>query len=170
MENQEPVHADTANLPKNGHPKTVILSSGATLFWRVFVPIFGTVFFTGLLLAFWLTGDEEGYQSVSALWPRALMALVWLGWLLFVRRTIWRLKRVDADDTHLYVTNYWTTVRYPWHDVARIEEKKRVGRRVVHFWLKAPGYFGQVVSFLPSSNYDEWMRDNGGQIAVGKPY
>lgn len=171
MENQEPVPTDTANLPKNGHTKTVILSSNATLFWRLFVPIFGTVFLTGLLLAFWLTNEEEEsyLPMVSALLPSLLMFLIWLGWLLFVRRTLWRLKRVDADDTHIYVTNYWTAVRYLWQDVERFEEKKRLGRRVVNFWLKAPGRFGQIVSFLPGSTYDEWMKEHDRQIVVDNP-
>jgi len=161
MEKQEPVSTDTASLSKNGHTKTTVLSSSTTLFWRVFVPIFVTVFFVGLLLAFWLTDEEELYLPISIQWPRIAMLLVWLGWLLFVRRTLWRLKRVDADDLHLYVTDYWTTVRYPWQDVARTEEKKRLGRRVVNFWLKAPGRFGQVISFLPGSTYDDWMKENG---------
>lgn len=157
MENQ-PVSAETGNQPDNGQPKMSILSSNSTLFWRVFVPVFGTVFLSGLLLAFWLTDEEELYLPFSAIWPRYALLLLWLSWLWFVRRTLWRLKRVDADDTHLYVTNYWTTVRYPWHDVERWEEKKRLGRRIVNIWLKAPGRFGQVISFLPGSEYDEWMK------------
>jgi len=168
MEKQEPVPTDTASLSKNGHTKTTILSSNGTLFWRVFVPIFGTVFLTGLLLAFWLTDEEDLYLPVSVQWPRMVLLFLWLGWLFFVRRTLWRLKRVDADDLHLYVTDYWTTVRYPWQDVVRTEEKKRLGRRVVNFWLKAPGRFGQIISFLPGSTYDEWMKENG-QTFVGNP-
>jgi hypothetical protein len=126
----------------------------------VFIPIFGTVFLSGLLLTFWLIEEETLYLPYPALWPRLLLLAVWLGWLFFVSRTLWRLKRVDADDTHLYVTNYWHTVRYPWGDVERIEEKRRLGRRVVNFWLRAPGRFGQVISFLPSSFFDEWMKEN----------
>lgn len=156
MENQEPVPADTSALPKNGHPKVYILSSNATLFWRVFVPVFGTVFFTGFLLALWLISEDDLYLPVAAIWPRVIALLLWMGWLFFIRRTLWRLKRVDTDDTHLYVTNYWTTVRYPWHDVERLEETRRMGRRIIHILLKSPGRFGQVISFLPGSSYDNW--------------
>jgi hypothetical protein len=159
MENQESISPDTASLPQNGNPKTVILSTSSTLFWRVFVPIFGTVFLGGFMLAFWLIDESSVYLSYPILWPRLALLAIWLGWLFFVSRTLWRLKRVDADDTHLYVTNYWHTVRYPWGDVERIEEKKPLGRRVVNFWLRAPGRFGQVISFLPSSSFDEWMKE-----------
>lgn len=159
MAEHQQIPADTSNLPKNGHPKVSVLSSNATLFWRVFVPVTGTVFCTCLVLAFWLI-DEDDLNLTTSVWvPRTVVVLVLAGWILLVRRTIWRLKRVDVDDTHLYVTNYWTTVRYPWQDVERMEEKKRLGRRIVHFWLKASGRFGQVVSFLPGSNFDEWNKE-----------
>jgi hypothetical protein len=162
MENQDSLSPDTTTLPKNGNPKTVALSTTGTLFWRVFIPVFGTAFLSGLLLAFWLIDEDDLNLSYPVLWPRLILLILWLGWLYFVWRTLWRLKRVDADDTHIFVTNYWQTVRYPWSDVEQIEEKKRLGRRVVNFWLKAPGRFGQIISFLPSSFFDEWMSKRNG--------
>lgn len=160
MDNQTDIVTDTAQLPQNGHTRLTILSSNKTLMWRVFVPVFGTVFFSVLTLAYTLTTDDEAYTPfVPALWAKMLVATLLLGWLYFVRRTLWRLHRVDADDTHLYVTNYWTTVRYPWGDVLRMEEKHPLGRRVVNIHLRAAGRFGQKISFLPGSSYDEWMRE-----------
>ena len=158
MENQEFLPPDTASLPKNGHPKTVMLSTGTTLFWRIFVPVFGTVFITGFLLAFWLVDDDELSFPFPLMWIRLSLLTLFIAWLWMVRRTLWRLKRVDADDTHLYVSNYWTTVRYPWTDVQVIEEKRRLGRRIVLFRLRAAGRFGLVIPFLPSSFFDEWMK------------
>ncbi|HRI58242.1 MAG TPA: hypothetical protein PK228_00895 [Saprospiraceae bacterium] len=165
MENQDLLPPDTTTLPKNGHPKTVMLSTGTTLFWRIFVPVFVTVFLIGFLAAFWLTDEEELYLPFHVLWPRLLLLAVLAGWLWLMQRTLWRLKRVDADDIHIYVTNYWTTLRYPWHDVESIEEKTRLNRRIVNFRLRAPGRFGQVISFLPSSFFDEWMK--GRQVIRG---
>ena len=136
-----------------------MLSSNTTLMWRVFAPVFGTVFMSGLLLAFWLTDqNESSHPSMAGIFARVLIALLWIGWLFLVRRTLWRLKRVDADPTHFYVTNYWTTVRYPWQDLERIEEKRRLGRRVVNFHLRASGRFGGIVSFLPGTLFDEWRK------------
>jgi hypothetical protein len=60
-----------------------------------------------------------------------------------------------------FVTNYWHTVRYPWHDAEQITESKRLGRRVVHLHLRAAGRFGRVISFLPARHYDELMKNFG---------
>jgi hypothetical protein len=156
-----PVPSATTDLPTNGRSNPVLLSSNGTLFWRVFVPVFCTVFLTGLTVVFWVTDVDELYLPAPAWAIRALVTLVWVGWLLFVRRTLWRLKRVEADDSHVYVTNYWATVRYPWEDVERLEEKTRLGRRVVNMYLRAPGRFGSIISFLPGNHYNQWMREHG---------
>lgn len=152
---------DTTQLPKNGQPKQITLSSNKTLFWRIFVPIFGTVMLGVLTLAYVFTTDDQVYTPLMpTLWGK-VVALLLLGfWLYFVWRALWRLHRVDADDTHLYITNYWTTVRYPWTDVTTLEEKRRLGQRVVLIHLRAPGRFGQKIAFLPGSVYDEWIREH----------
>lgn len=151
---------DTAQLPQNGQPKLINLSSNKTLFWRVFVPIFGTVFLGVLTLAYVFTTHEQVYTPfLPNLWAKGLVMLVLSGWLYFVWRALWRLHRVDADDTHLYITNYWTTVRYPWADVRALEEKRRLGQRIVNIHLRAPGRFGQKIAFLPGSTYREWLQE-----------
>lgn len=158
MKEQEPVSIDTAGLPKNGHPGPQVISSTMTLFWRIFVPVFGTFFLTGFLLAFLLLSDEEVYVPfIPVKIVRIFAALLWLTWILTVYRSVWRLKRVDADDAYVYVTNYWTTVRYAWTDVERIEETRRMGRNLVHLHLHAPGRFGKVISFLPGTHFKSWM-------------
>lgn len=144
--------------------KTECLSSNATLFWRVFVPIFVTVFLTGLLLTFLLIPGEDLYLPFPILWGRVFILVLWLGWLFWVRSTLWRLKRVDANATHFFVTNYWVTVRYPWVDVEKTEEKRRLGRRIVQLWLRAPGRFGQKISFLPGDRFEEWKKENAGTL------
>jgi len=145
---------NNASTPAPEEQRTDCLSSNATLFWRVFVPIFGTVFLSGMTTALLLLDEDNLYLPFPALWAR-ISALVFLvAWVLLVRRTIWRLKRVDANDTHLFVTNFWQTVRYPWSDVLNITESKRFGRKLVHFHLIAPGRFGKVISILPASNFE----------------
>lgn len=160
MANQTPVEHDTARIPSNGHSRPTNLSSNATLFWRVFLPVFGTVFFTGLALAVWLTPEDDFYLPFPLLWLRVAIVLVLVGWLLFVRRMLWPLKRVDADDAYIFVTNYWTTVRYPWVDVEQMREAKTAGRKLVLLHLKAPGRFGQTISFLPGSHYLQWLEEH----------
>jgi hypothetical protein len=136
--------------------RSTLLSSNTTLFWRVFIPIFTTVFLLGLNLAFWLTPEDALYLPFPVLWLRLALLALFAGWLLFVRRTLWRLHRVEADAQYLYVSNYWTNLRYALHDVDRFETVSRLGRRVVNLWLKAPGKLGQKISFLPGSRFRSW--------------
>ncbi len=137
--------------------RTECLSSNKTLFWRIFIPIFGTVFFVGMNTALLLISEENLYLSFPALWARLTAISLLLGWLYMIKNTLWRLKRVDTNETYLFVTNYWETVRYPWTDVLEVAETQRMGRRFVHFKLVAPGRFGQVISMLAGSQYDEVM-------------
>jgi hypothetical protein len=164
MENKTPLphESDSDIQVPMASDKTECLSTNSTLFWRVFVPIFGTVFLGGLLLTFLLIPGEELYLPFPILWGRVSIFVVWLGWLLLVRRTLWRLKRVDASATHFFVTNYWITARYPWTDVEKVEDKRHLGRRVISLHLKAPGRFGQKISFLPDGRFDAWKMENGG--------
>lgn len=165
MKEQEPAPVDTANMPQNGHAAPQVISSTMTLFWRVFVPVFGTFFLTGFMLAFLLLPEEELYVPfvpVSA--ARILAAIIWLGWLITVYRTVWRLKRVDADDVFVYVTNYWTTARYAWTDVERIESTRRMGRELAHLHLRAPGRFGKTISFLQGTHFKDWMQEHQKQV------
>ncbi len=160
MEKQEPLSADTSGLPGNGQAKPAQLSSNTTLLWRIFLPVFGTVFLTGLLLAFWLTDEDDLYLPYPVIWPRSILVVLWLGWLWYIWRYLWPLKRLDATDTHLFVTNYWTTVRYPWSDVEGISDKKLGRRSVAALRLKAPGRFGQEILFIPGTHYQTWMEEH----------
>lgn len=158
MENHELSPAEPAISSPEAAERAIPLSSTGTLFWRVFIPVFGTVFMLGLTLAFWLTEEDDlRMPFVPVAWARILILVLLFAWLLFIRRTLWRLKRIDADNNFIYVTNYWITLRYAWQDVDRIEIKHRLGRRILNLWLKAPGRFGQIISFLPVSHFDTWM-------------
>ena len=140
-------------------PRTECLSANSTLMYRVFAPVAGTVFWGGWVLILLSVPADELYLPFPAWWLRVTAILTFFAWLYWAKNTIWRLKRVDADETHLFVTNYWHTVRYPWTDVAEISESKRMGKRLVHIHLKAPGRFGQVISFLPANHYDELIKN-----------
>ncbi len=129
------------------------LSSNHTIFWKVFFPIFTTVFLTGMLAVFCLIDEDDLYMSFPVVYIRVGLLLIWAAWILLMRRTLWRLKRVDRDETYIYVSNYWNTARYLQTDIDRVEEKRRLGKRIVNFHLKGSGIFGTKISFLPGSDY-----------------
>lgn len=155
MEHQ--INVDNGSEQVQAQP-TERLSSNSTLFWRVFVPIFGSVLLSGFLLTFLLIPEEELYLPFPMLWARTGIFVFWLLWFFLIRRTLWRLKRVDVNDAYVFVTNYWVTLRYPWSDVESIEEVHRAGRRVVHLQLRAPGRFGSKISFLPNDRFEDWKK------------
>ena len=158
MENQSPAGAAASG---NHRPGSMNLSSNTTLIWRIFLPVFGLVFLSGMLLAFWLIDEGDLYLPYPVWWPRVISLLLWLGWLFFVWRSLWPLKRIDADAGHIQITNYWTTARYPWSDIDRFEKRKHLGRQAFCLHLKAPGYFGQHILFFPASHFFQWMEENG---------
>lgn len=90
--------------------------------------------------------------------------MLWLLWLGYVKWSLWPLKRIDADDSYVYVTNYWTTVRYPWTDIERLEKRRLGGRKVMVLHLKGSGRFGQQIRFLPASHCLEWLQRRGMKV------
>ena len=156
-DNNSTTLSDTSALPSNGAARQTPLSSTATLFWKIFVPVFSTVIVTGFLLAMLLIPEEELYLPFPALWARLTIFVIWASWIWLMYRTLWRLYRIDADPAHVFVTNYWTTVRYPWSDIEKWTESRHLGRRIAHFHLRSPGRFGQKISFLPASHFNEFM-------------
>jgi hypothetical protein len=160
MKNDTTDLSDTTALSQNGAARPTLLSSTATLFWRLFVPVFSTVILASFSFIFWLMDEESLYLSVPLLWVRIGLVVALVAWVWLMARTLWRLRRVDVDAAHVFVTDYWTTVRYPWVDVAGFSESRRLGRRIAHLHLKAPGRFGQKISFLPTSTYQTWLAEH----------
>lgn len=155
-----PPMTDTHSLPRNGNSRTVVLSSQLTIVWRVFLPVFGTVFLIGFVVLFWFGASTDDYASATVLWrSRAVSLLVLVAWLFFLYRYLWPLKRVEADDAHVFISDYWNTARYAWTDVVQLEDKKRLGRAYVRMHLKSPGRFGQVIRFIPGGHYKAWLKD-----------
>ena len=76
-------------------------------------------------------------------------------------QVLWPLKRLDANAEHIFVTNYWVSVRYPWADVEQFSETKVWFRRLMQLRLKAPGRFGQEMVFIPGSSFRKWMEEQG---------
>ncbi|MEM8583558.1 MAG: hypothetical protein AAGF87_04770 [Bacteroidota bacterium] len=125
------------------------LSSNTTLFFKLFLPIFYTTVVGCITLYAWL-GPEEHFEIVdreTLKW--ALVAVCFLGMTtLFL--ICWPLKRVESDDTHIYVSNYFKTVRYRWsEDVASLTSARFMLLFNIGFLeLNGKGSFGQRMFFL----------------------
>lgn len=171
MQDQENAGVQPAETTDNpSQIRVTALSSNSTLFWRIFIPVFGTVLLSGLFLGIFLSEEGADRHPLVPLWVvRIVMVLVMALWFWSVKRYFLSLKRIDADDQYLFVTNYWTTVRYPWFDVERIDMTKQLGSPLSLLMLKAPGRFGQAIPFKPASHFQSWMEEQGKAALIVQP-
>jgi hypothetical protein len=143
---------------KNGRSVATQLSSNITLFWRIFLPIFGTIFLGAFTLAVWLLEDEP--YTILYMPPtigRIVLTLLFLLWLYLSWRYFSKVRRIDASESHVYVSNYWNTASYPWEDIVHVHTFKKIGVSVAQFKLAGKGRFGDTISFLPGKHFLEWM-------------
>jgi hypothetical protein len=137
---------------------TFRVSSNATLFLAIFVPVFWLVFFGSLTAAIFLYEGSffAGLPIRQLRWGAGLFYGSGVLLLLF---TLMRLKRVELDRDFVYVTNYFKTYRYPYHNVEKIETSDFLflGFGVIH--LRDKGSFGRRIPFVRSQKLYELFMD-----------
>ncbi len=125
------------------------LSSSWTLGFRIFFPTLWIAFFGTFLIALFTTGKPM-VGPLDANYLRYGL-LVFVAIFLFIFwKTVFRLKRVDADKDYIYVTNYFKNVRYPHVDIEKIEITKGILFQYGTLVLKGNGSFGNRILFLLS--------------------
>ncbi len=132
------------------------LSSNATLFWKLFVPVFWTTILLGITLAAWFA-DNNLFQGrdLTSLPVISLIALI-LGVFSFYF-LLWPLKRVETDGEKVYVSNYFRTAFYHWErDVEAFREDRFLFFRIATIELNGVGSFGRKLRFLA----DKSLLDN----------
>ncbi len=126
------------------------LSSNATLFFKIFLPVFWTTIMVGINVVAWFASENNSESAQLQSLRYGLLFTLVMGaagfWLLF-----WPLKRVETDGKDVYVSNYFRTAHYSWeHDVAGIEESNFLGFRLCWLELNGVGSFGRRMRFLGS--------------------
>lgn len=132
------------------------LSSNATLFFKLFVPVFWTTILTGLTLVAWFVKDNlfEGNQLVSFRYATLFALIVGVVSFYFL---FWPLKRVETDGEKVYVSNYFRTAFYRWdQDVESFTEARFLFFRFGTIHLNGIGSFGRKLRFLA----DKSLLDN----------
>jgi len=123
------------------------LSANATLFLKIFLPTFWSIFFGALVLAF-LIADYQGPAYIkSGSFKIGLVAFYLFGLLAFYL-TLWKLKRVEIDNLFLYVTDYFKTARYPFHNIEEIKSNVYPFFNLGIITLAQPGIFGRKIYFI----------------------
>lgn len=125
------------------------VSTNLTLAYKFFFPVIWLVFFGCIMLFTWLT--DVGYVGNTPMSTfRIGMTLFWLGGVAFFYWAFLRLKRVEMDATHVYISNYFKTARYPYEDLDKITSNNYGLFKSANIHLKGAGIFGKKVTFVPS--------------------
>lgn len=106
--------------------------------------MFGAVTLTILLTDYSYVGNipRGTFQIMAVLFYLSGLALFYF--------TLLDLKRVEMDPDFVYVTNYFKTVRYPYHNIERVEISKFLFFSTASLYLREPGTFGRRILFIPS--------------------
>lgn len=140
------------------------LSSNMTLFFKFFVPVFWIVFFGAFTIATFVY-QHEFYGKIPGQALRIGALAFFLSGLVMFYFTLMQLKRVEGDASHLMVTDYFKTYRYPLDSIAKITESKFLFLRLSTIHLKEKGSFGVKMPFISSSSqYEEYMQKFGGEL------
>lgn len=117
------------------------LSSAWTLILKLFLPIFYAVFMGAWTVTTIYIGDEVSPLFEHWVYRLVMIGLYGLG-LLFFFYTTWRLKRLDATPTHLFITDYFKTFRYSFESIAEIKPINFFVFNFLKITLKEKGSFG----------------------------
>jgi len=140
------------------------ISTNATLVLKFAIPIIWMIFFGSFTIALWVVPEAEGVESDGSV--KIVLTLLFLAGIAFLYWGLLRLKRVEMDADFVYATNYFKTYRYPWHNIANIDEKDYLLFRTLHIYFDQPGKFGKkVYCVISQKRLNEFIVDNPGTLS-----
>ena len=128
------------------HPKRI--SSSFTLFLFMFVPVFWLVFFGAFAIASFVYSDEMAFFQTTGY--KIGIVIFYITGAFFLYFTLLRLKRVEIDESFVYVTNYFKTYRYPFHNIESVTETNLLLFKLCTIRFGEKGSFGRKIHFLES--------------------
>lgn len=126
------------------------LSSNATLFLKLFIPVFWTTILIGVNLVAWFAPEHYfgGLPLQSFRWAVLFLLAINLAFFIFV---LWPLKRVESDGDNVYISNYFRTAFYSWErDVEALHITRILLIKVATIELNGVGSFGRRMRFIPA--------------------
>lgn len=137
------------------------VSSSLTLFLKYALPVACAVFFGSMTLAFWFTSGVKAIADVPILTFRLIITGFFIILMLLLYISVMGIKRVEMDDHFFYVTNYFKNVRYPYHQIDKVEEKDFGFFKIIKIHLKQSATFGKVITFIASRNrFDNFLKEH----------
>jgi hypothetical protein len=128
---------------------TIQVSSGWTLALRLFIPTLWISFF-GTLTFVTLFNSHITFGEYNVNYVKIVMVLFVLIFCAIFYFTVLKLKRVELGDDFIFITNYFTNVRYPLTDLDKLTLEKGILFNYVRVALKGEGVFGKRIVFMLS--------------------
>jgi hypothetical protein len=123
-------------------------SSPLTVFWKFIFP--------ALLIGGWSYGTVQWLGEFrNRDGPAHSSGEIWLAIVssaALVACYVWwakRLKRVEADDHALYISNYITEIRVPLSELTAVSERRSGKHFTLSIELRNPSAFGKRIVFRP---------------------
>lgn len=136
------------------------VSTSLTLLLKIFLPVFWTTIFFAFTLAVWFLKTSHFAGIPIQTFRYGMVGFLLIG-IAFFYFTVLQLKRVEMDQSHIFVTNYFKNFKYPWANVEDIEERDFIIFRTIHIVLKEPGTFGKRVPFVASRRkFNTFIKEN----------
>ncbi|MBK8634174.1 MAG: hypothetical protein WAT92_15110 [Saprospiraceae bacterium] len=123
------------------------ITSNMTLFWKLFIPIMIATMMGIFGLALLFT-DNYNFDLFFSPLSKLIYWLYYLLVLTFLYFKLFTFKRIEFDEDHFYVTNYFKTIRFPHIAVERLHYG-RLGKISARMVLKQEGFFGKSLRFVP---------------------
>jgi hypothetical protein len=136
------------------------ISSNLTLVFRLFIPVFFAAFYGVFTIVTWIGNPEDlGYLGQPLFRYSNTAFFFSAATILFL--TVWKLKRIEFTETHIYVTNYFKTYRYVLEDIASMNKTNLFLFSTLTIKFHSRTYFGKsVVCMIAPANYKNWANQN----------
>ncbi len=136
------------------------VSSSFTVILKFALPTSWIVFFGAMTIAVWFV-DIGSVAGMEANTFRIVLSLFFILGAAILYWAVMGIKRVEMDEQFFYVTNYFKNVRYPYHQIEKVNDKDYFFFRTVHIIFKQPGQFGKKITFIPGRiNFDEFLAEH----------
>jgi hypothetical protein len=123
------------------------LSSNTTIFWKLFVPVFYITFF-GILNMVAFSVDQYDLPFLANPITKLILLSSYILFIILMSFTIIKLKRVEADDNFIYVTDYFKTYRYAKEDIQDITTSDFIIFKSTSLTMKEKTKMGKKIRYI----------------------
>jgi hypothetical protein len=111
--------------------------------------MFGTTVLGAFCAACWADADGGLMSDIlPANVGNGIFTFLYLVWIYLVIRKMWTLRRVEVDEEHLYVSDYWNTAKYGLEDIETVSLRKTLWLPMATIHLRGKGRFGRNIRFV----------------------